>query len=383
MPASNTDTMVLLAQTSKGLFDVLDSELRKLGFDTKKSQDGIYFDNKNKSLNENCYLANLHLRTATRILINIKSCEVGDYDELYQHVFDIDFSKFITVSQTIKMEADVVGSTFKDSRFVSLKAKDAVADRFRKDCDNRPYVDKENPDLIIYIKIYHNMMTVFLDSSGITLSKRGYRKHSTKTPLREHMAAGILLLSNWDQNSPVVDPMCGSGTILIEAALIALNSAPGLFRNSFSFQKWTTFDDNLWSRLLEEAESNEKESLDYKFYGSDISGNAIDASISNAKKAGVIDHIDFKAHAVDDLECNCNKGIVIVNPPYGERLDSDRLTDDYKDLSYALKHKMKGWTSWVLSSDSNLTRNLAMKACEKFSLLNGAIPCKLMRYDIL
>ena len=377
------NSITLLAQTSKGLFDVLDTELKGLGFDTKKSQDGIYFDNKNKSPDENYYLANLHLRTSTRVLIKLKSCEIKNYDELYQSIFALDFSQYIDVSQTIKIEADVIGTIFKDSRFVSLKAKDAVADKFRELYDKRPSVDKDNPDLIIYIKIRHNAMTVFLDSSGITLSKRGYRKHATRAPLREHMAAGILLLSNWDKKSPIVDPMCGSGTILIEACLIALNSAPGLLRNSFCFQKWKTFDDKLWSQLVHKAENMEKESLDFKFYGSDISPNAVEASIANAKKANVSEYIDFKVHPVDDLEYSDKKGMIIVNPPYGERLDSDRLADDYKDLSYALKHKMKGWTSWVLSSDSNLTRNLAMKACEKFNLLNGTIPCKLLRYDIL
>lgn len=377
------DNMVLLAQTSKGLFDVMDLELKNLGFLTQKTQDGIYFDNKSKSLNENCYLANLYLRTSTRVLIKLKSCEIKNYHDLYRRVFELGFSNYIDVSQTIKVEADVIGDTFKDSRFVSLKAKDAIVDRFREDQNERPSVDKQNPDLIIYIKIHHNIMSVFLDSSGITLSKRGYRKHATKAPLREHMAAGILLLSNWDKKSPIVDPMCGSGTILIEACLIALNSAPGLYRNSFIFQKWKTFDDKLLSNLLIEAENMEKESLDFKFYGSDISSQAIESAMLNAKKARVSEYIDFEAHAVDDLSYDGEEGMVVVNPPYGERLDSDRLVDDYKDLSYALKHKMKGWTSWVLSSDSTLTRNLGMKACEKFNLLNGTIPCKLMRYDIL
>ena len=382
----NSQDMVLLAQTSKGLFDVLDNELKILGFETQKSQDGIYFKHSNDNQateNQACYLANLHLRTATRVLRIIKSCEIKNFKELYESMHDIDFSKYINPSQTIKVEADVIGDIFRDSRFVSLKAKDAIVDRFRKDFKIRPDVDKDNPDLIIYLKLYHNSLKVFVDTSGFTLSKRGYRKELVKAPLREHIAAGILLLSNWDKNSPVIDPMCGSGTILIEAALMALNTAPGLLRLSFAFQNWKTFDSDLWDNLTKKAESMEKESLNYTFYGSDRSKRAIDASIINAKKAGVSKYIDFKHHPVDDLEQNFDKGIVIVNPPYGERMESDDLVYDYKDLSYALKHKMKGWTSWVLSSNSELTRNLALKASEKFSLLNGTIPCKLMRYDIL
>jgi putative N6-adenine-specific DNA methylase len=295
----------------------------------------------------------------------------------------IDFSKFFSASQTLAVEANIRDSRFRDQRFVALKAKDAIVDRFREEFGERPNVDKENPDMTVYVRVVKDTASVSIDMSGETLSRRGYRKQAGDAPLREHLAAALVLMTDWNKEDPIIDPMCGSGTFLIEAALIKANIAPGLFRNRFGFEKLKIFNESIWNRLVEGATEQEREIEEITLFGSDRSRSAIEMAKENAKRAGVDAMISFEVLAVEDLEAPAKKGLVITNPPYGERICDKRfLIDDYKDLSYVLKNRFQGFTSYLLSGDPELTTHLGMKASRKYSLSNGPLDCRFLRYEI-
>ena len=246
-----------LALTSRGLFDVLESELKNLGFQTKKALEGVYFYSDWKG----CYRANLWLRSATRILYPISQFTAKDKTQLYQGIKKIPFTDWIFTHQTFKVSSDIVNEQkypiFKDTRFINLQVKDAIADQFQEKYKTRPNVDKKFCDLSVYVKVDEKNIFVALDTSGQSLSKRGYRKSSVTSALREHLAAGLLLMSKWDKKSALVDPMCGSGTFLIEGAMMALNIAPGLLRKSFAFQKWKNFRADIWQEIVNQAVANE------------------------------------------------------------------------------------------------------------------------------
>ncbi|MEQ1876993.1 MAG: THUMP domain-containing protein [Bdellovibrionia bacterium] len=358
----------------------LRAELTEMGMtNIHEVQGGYTFESNWKG----AYQANLSLRTATRVALPILDFPAYEPDHLYHNVLKHDFTKYIDVKGTLAVDATVKDSIFTDQRFVAMKIKDAIVDQFREKFGERPNVDSKNPDLLLLVRVYKNQVSISIDTSGEGLFKRGYRQETVPAPIKEHVAAGLLKITKWDGKTPLVDPMCGSGTILIEAALMAMKIRPGTLRSQFAFQKLKTFQPDAWNEAVTEAMAEEQESLDFKLYGFDRSGKAVGAAITNAEKAGVSDLIEFKRSGVDILEPPCETGIVILNPPYGERLGHpEDLKDSYRDLGFAMKTRFKGWTMWMLSSDKEHAQLLGLRSSERHTVWNGPIELSFLKYEI-
>jgi putative N6-adenine-specific DNA methylase len=304
-------------------------------------------------------------------------------EDLYHNLRKHDFTKYIDVKQTIKIEAAINDCAIVDQRFVAMKVKDAIVDQFRDKYGVRPDVDTQNPHLRIFIKGTKNQYHVMVDTSGESLFMRGYRKEAGPAPMKENLAAGLLMLAEWDQKTPVIDPMCGSGTILIEAAMMALNIAPGSNRRHFGFMDLQDFDEEAWERVLDEAASQEKEDLDFNFYGYDIDRKVLQMAKDNAKRAGVDHVVQFKSESIATVAPPVEKGVLVTNPPYGARLgDEDNLRDVYRDLGYTLKHRFKGWDAWILSGNKDLILDMHLKATRKHFVYNGPLECRFLKYSM-
>lgn len=369
-----------LASTAKGLVDPLEIELKNMGFTNLiKMSSGVFFD----SNWEGVYRANLQSRLASRILKPILDFPAYNGEEVYHNIRKHDFTKYIDPKQTIKIEASVKDSAIKDQRFLAMKVKDAVVDQFREAFDVRPDVDTENPDLRIYVKAIKNRFHVMIDTSGESLFMRGYRKETGPAPMKENLAAGLLMLAEWDQKSPVIDPMCGSGTILIEAAMMALNIAPGSHRRHFGFMDLKGFDEAVWEKVVDEVASAEKQELDFQFYGYDLDRKVLQAAKENARRAGVDHVIQFRSESIATVAPPVEKGLFITNPPYGTRLgEEDNLRDVYRDLGYTLKHRFKGWDAWILSGNKDLILDMHLKASRKHFVYNGPLECRFLKYSM-
>lgn len=368
------------ASTATGLSEVLEQEIKQLGFDkTEKVNNGVYFE----SNWEGCYKVNLHTRLASRVIKPIQDFVAYREEELYGNIRKHDFTKYIEPSQTFRIDAKIEDSAMKDQRMVAMKVKDAIADQFREKFGVRPDVSNQNPGLQVVVKAYRNQFHVAIDTSGDSLFMRGYRKEAGEAPVKENLAAGLLKLSGWDGQSPIVDPLCGSGTILIEAAMMALNIAPGTLRSRFGFMNLKGFDKQIWENLVQEALDAEKTELPYQFYGSDIDRKMVKVAKENARRAGVDHVIDFHSESVATLEPKIEKGLLVTNPPYGARIgDLDNVRDVYRDLSYTLKHRFQGWDAWILSGNKELIADLRLKSTRKHFVYNGPIECRFLKYSM-
>lgn len=368
------------ASTARGLVDPLETELKNLGLKvTDKYIGGVFFE----SNWEGCYKANLHSRLASRILKPVLDFTAYQPEELYSQIRRHDFTKYIKPNQSISIDASVTESKMRDQRFVAMKVKDAIVDQFRDKFGVRPDVDNENPALRIHVRAIKNEFSVAIDTSGDSLFKRGYRRDVGEAPLKENLAAGLIKLSEWDGQSSIVDLMCGSGTFLIEAAMMALNIAPGINRKRFGFQNWLTFEKETWEKVVQEAVDAEKEELPFVFYGYDIDNRVLKSAKENARAAGVDHVIEFKKEAVATVEPPAEKGLIICNPPYGARIgDEDNLRDVYRDLSFTLKHRFKGWDAWILSGNKELIADLKLKSTRKHFVFNGNIECRFLKYSM-
>lgn len=365
----------------KGLVEPLETELKELGLKPyDRSQNGIFFD----SNWEDCYRVNLHSRFASRVLMPVLNFTAYQSDELYNQILKHDFTKYIEPDQTLKVDASTKDSMLKDQRFIAMKVKDAIVDQFRDKFGIRPNVDNEKADLAIYVKAYKNHFSVAIDTSGDSLFMRGYRLEAGEAPLKENLAAGLLQLSEWDGKSAIVDPMCGSGTILIEAAMKVMNIAPGSMRKSFGFMKLKNFNPDVWDKVLNQAIEQEIENCgDLHFYGYDIDRRVLMKAIENAKRAGVNEFIKFKRESVVSLKAPVESGLIVTNPPYGARLgDEDNLRDVYRDFSHTLKNEFKGWNAWILSGNKDLIGDLRLKASRKHFVYNGSIECRFLKYEM-
>lgn len=369
-----------LATTAKGLVDPLEIELKNLGFSgIIKMSSGVFFE----SNWEGVYRANLQSRLASRIMKPLIEFFAYNGDELYNQIRKHDFTKYINVDETLKIEASVKECAIVDQRFLAMRVKDAVVDQFRDAFGERPDVNNDNPHLQIVIKGFKNKYHVMLDTSGDSLFYRGYRKEAGPAPMKENLAAGLVTLAEWDQKSPIVDPMCGSGTILIEAAMMALKIAPGSNRRHFGFMDLKGFDEAAWDKVVEEAASQEIEEVDFKLYGFDIDRKVLQMAKDNARRAGVDHMIDFKHGNITTLHAPVEKGLMITNPPYGARLgDEDNLRDVYRDLGHTLKHNFKGWDAWILSGNKDLILDMKLKASRKHFVYNGPLECRFLKYSM-
>lgn len=387
----------MLAKTFKGLEQVLAQELIELGAnDVQIERRAVSFKGDKALL----YRANLCLRTASRVLVPVAqgqlklkngTSKLKPEDWLYELVKAVNWSLYMTDSTTFAIDATVYSETFRNSRFVTYRVKDAVADYWQERAGKRPNVKVTDPELYINVHIGAERVTVSLDSSGESLHKRGYRVANTEAPINEALAAGMLLLAGWKGQSDFYDPMCGSGTIPIEAALIARNIAPGVFRQSFAFEKWLDFDAELWSEIYND-DSHERE-FHHKIYGSDASFYAIQQATKNVKSAGVQRDVELKQIRLEEIKspyslpCGEGKGevspLVMLNPPYGERLASNKDMELlYGKIGTALKHQFAGSTAWIISSNEAAMKCIGLKPSKKLHLLNGELDCQFNRYDL-
>lgn len=375
---------LMLAKTFKGLEEVLAQELIELGAnDVQLERRAVSFRGDKALL----YRANLCLRTAIRILVPIASFKVKDTDALYNQVKALNWSQYMTADQTFAIDAIVYSESFRNSRFVTYRVKDAIADYWIDKAHKRPSVSTQIPDILLNVHVANEQVTISLDSSGESLHKRGYRVATTEAPISEVLAAGMLLLAGWKGQSDFYDPMCGSGTLLIEAALIARNIAPGIFRSSFAFEKWPDFDADLWNDIYND-DSNERD-FTHRIYGSDASFYAIQQATKNVKSAGVAKDIELKQVRLEELKDLSSlhpftpSPLVMLNPPYGERLKSNKEMEDlYSAIGTTLKHQFTGSTAWIISSNVEAMKCIGLKPSKKYHLLNGELDCQFNKYEL-
>ncbi len=364
------------ATCPKGLEAVLEEELHHLGAETLSSTvGGVFFSGSDKTL----YRANLESRVATRVLKEIKSGFYKTENDLYHLAKSIPWEHFFEPRYTFKITTNAVHCPLKSLNFITLKIKDALADRFRHKKGERPNVESVAPDIHIVAFLTSNRATLYLDSSGTPLFARGFRKESVLAPVKENLAAGILKLLNWQADEALFDPLCGSGTFLMEAFLIAHHIAPGQNRQ-FSFEKWRDFKKDLWLSLKESAQKNQKPIENLRILGSDNDPKALFAAKTNFKNAGFF--IPLTQQNILDSQKSAENGLMIANPPYGERLNEwDEAF--HQQLSHTLKNSWNGWRCAFLSADLEFPKRLRLKPARKIPLFNGAIDCRLFLFPMV
>lgn len=371
-------SFTMVAKTSFGLEEVAAEELTQLGAQQiEKGIRSVSFKGDKTLL----YNANLWLRTVNKILVPIHQFPIKDSDDLYNQIKKMEWENIFDVDQTFFIDAVVSSTLFNHSQFPALKAKDAIADRFREKFNRRPNVEKINPNIKINLYINQkNVCVVSLDSSGDALFKRGYRESRSEAPIKEDLAAGMILLSGWDKKAPLLDLFCGSGTILIEAAMIAFNIAPNLKREEFGFFNWKDFDNQLFNKLKEEAIANRKFS-NTRIIGVDNSGRVLGMCRANLKSIELLDKVSLKLSDFQDYTPSTEPGIIISNPPYGERI-GDGIEALYTDFGDTLKQKFSGWSAWIISSNMDALKNVGLRPSKKLKLFNGSLECKFVQYEM-
>nr|WP_255412477.1 THUMP domain-containing protein [Dysgonomonas sp. Marseille-P4361] len=368
----------MIAKTMAGLEEVLAEELIALGANNLEIGKRMVSFEGDLAL---MYKANIHCRTALRVLRPVYTFNAKTTDEIYKKVKTMNWFEHLTEDSTFAIDAITFSDYFNHSKFVAYRVKDAIADYFMSKTGKRPSVDTKNPDLLINFHIAHDKCTLSFDSSGESLHKRGYRVAQTEAPLNEVLAAGMILKTGWRGESNFVDPMCGSGTLLIEAALIAMNVPPGIYRKNFAFEKWKNFNSELFETIYND-DSGERE-FKYKIYGSDILPEAIDIATKNIKSAGVEKHIELQVLPFEKYEkVPADSGILVTNPPYGERIKPEDLSGLYEMTGERLKHVFMGYSAWILSYKKECFDKIGLKPTKKIQLVNGSLPCEFRKYDI-
>lgn len=372
-----TDKFDMVAKTFLGLEGVLADELRNLGADdVAEGNRVVYF----KGDKEMLYRANFACRTAVRVLKPFLTLRSDSADDLYEQLKSFDWEKLMTVKTTFAIDATVYSENFNNSRFVTYRVKDAIADFFSEKYGKRPSIRLDNPEIRLDVHISGRDVTLSLDSSGEPLFKRGWRVAQTDAPINEVLAAGIILLSGWRGETDLVDPMCGSGTFLIEAALIAANIAPGVYRDNFAFQQWPDYDAELFDKIYND-DSAERE-FTHKIYGSDIEGKAIAIARANVKNAGLNKYVELERRDINDINEVPAGGTLISNPPYGERLNMEDIEQLYSDLGYKFKHTFQGYNVWLICFNEELYHKVGLKPSVRYKLNNGGLDCELLQYVI-
>ena len=372
-----TDKFDMTAKTFLGLEGVLADELRALGAEDVAEGNRVVYFRGNKEM---LYRANFACRTAVRVLKPFLTLRSTSADDLYEKLKEFDWEQLMTVKTTFAIDATVYSEDFSNSRFVTYRVKDAIADFFNEKYGKRPSIRLSNPDIRFDIHISGKDVTLSLDSSGDPLFKRGWRTAQTDAPINEVLAAGIIMLSGWKGDTDLVDPMCGSGTFLVEAALIATNTAPGVYRDSYAFQQWPDYDEELYYKIYND-DSSERE-FTHKIYGSDIEGKAIAIARANVKSAGMSKYIELERRDIRDIEQVPPGGTLISNPPYGERLDIEDIEQLYHDLGSKLKHTFKGYNAWIICSNKDLSFKIGLKPSIRYALNNGGLDCELLQFVI-
>ena len=330
---------------------------------------------------EMLYKANFCTRTAVKVLKPIKEFKAKDADEVYEEAKKIDWEKYMDVKSTFLVDSVIFSENFRHSKFVAYRVKDAIADYWReKSGGDRPNVVISNPDLRVNVHIAEDEVTISLDSSGESLHQRGYKTATVQAPLNEVLAAGLIMLTGWDGECDLIDPFCGSGTILIEAALIAQNVYPGVFRKEYAFEKWKDFDADLFDRIYND-DSQERE-FDHKIYGYDINRQVVQIATDNVLNAGVKDIVSVEQRDFYEFEQPLDKAIMITNPPYGDRITTDDIFDLYETIGKNLKRNFVGNDAWIISHHEELFDKIGFRPSTKYALFNGSLECEFRKYQI-
>ena len=366
----------MVAKTFAGLEPVLADELKSLGAESiKMERRAVSFMGDQEIL----YKANFCLRTAIRVLKPVAEFDVTKKEQLYTHAKKVVWTDFLALGKTFAIDSTVQSETFVNTMYASLKVKDAIADHFREATGKRPSVNTSDPDIRINVHLMGNQCTLSLDSSGESLHKRGYRVGQGEAPLNEILAAGMILLSGWHGERDFLDPMCGSGTLLIEAAMIARGIPPGIYRKSFGFERWPDFNEKLFADIYNGEYEKE---FNGKIIGSDISVKSIAIAKVNIKNAGLSKWIEVKVEDITKLEPPFENGIIITNPPYGERIKPQSIQELYTAIGNTLKNRYSGYEAWVLSGSVDGLKSIGLKPSRKIDLYNGAIACSYRCYNL-
>lgn len=375
------DTNRFFAPCPRGLETVLNQELTELGAqDIKQTDGGVSFAG-SFSL---CYRINLESRIASRVLWQVAHGTYQSEEDVYKSVFSLPWNEWFDVDRTIMVKVSAQRCPLRSLDFVTLKIKDAVCDKFRENSEGkRPSVNTVDPDIRIHAFLDATHFTLYLDTSGQALFKRGLRQVAGEAPIRENLAAGIIMLSGWKPGVPFLDPMCGSGTFLMEAAQMALNISPGLGR-SFAFEKMKNFDAPAWAAMRQESEAKQLPRTLQPIYGSDLFGEMLDLAKENIEAAGLSEVINLKQANVVETSPPAKEGVLVTNPPYGIRLDEqERLAEFYPRLGDALKQKFAGWNAYIFTADLRLPNLIRLTTSRRTPLFNGALECRLFEYKVV
>lgn len=368
------------ATTARGLETIAAQELESLGAtDIRPDFTGVHFSG-DKAL---MYRVNLWARTIFRVLCPIAEFRCLDRKMLVREVERIAWEDYLRPNNTLAVKCTGSNQQLNHTHFTALQVKDAIANRQKQKFGSRSSVDTNNPDLLVNAHIKEDHCIISLDSSANSLHRRGYRLAVGSAPLKETLAAALLDMAEYSPDLPFLDPLCGSGTLAIEAALKALNIAPGLLREKFGFTTWQDFDDSLWNQLLEEAENSQLSELKAPIYASDRDSNVLAQARNNAKLCGVADKIQFTKTELADIEAPAEKGILMCNPPYGERLgEVEELGEFYKLLGDTFKQRFKGWTAYILTGNRQLMKKVGLRTARRLHVYNGSIECTLLKYEL-
>lgn len=365
----------LIAKTFMGLEPILAKELTQLGANNVQIGRRMVSFTGDKEM---MYRANFQLRTAIRILKPICHFKARSAEDVYEKVQNIEWDKYLNEKSTFSVDSVVYSEEFRNSRFVTYKVKDAIVDWFREKTGVRPNISVSNPDIRLNIHIAEDKATLSLDSSGESLHRRGYRQESVSAPLNEVLAAGMILMTGWSGETDFIDPMCGSGTLPIEAALIARNISPGVFRKEFAFEKWNDFDKDLLDRIYND-DTLEKD-FNHHIYGYDVDMKSVNTALYNVRAAGLTKDITIEQQDFKDFKKPENKSIIIMNPPYGERISTPNLLGTYKMIGERLKHEFSGNEAWILSYREECFEQIGLKPSIKIPLYNGSLECEFRKY---
>ena len=370
--------MQLLAKTLHGFEETLAEELRQLGATKiEERKRAVAFEGDLKLM----YRANLELRTAIRVLMPIANFKARNEDEFYDKIKAIDWEQYMTIKQTLAVDAVTASKTFNHSKYIALKTKDAIVDQFREKYKKRPNVRVYNPHLGVYIYIHDEQVNVSIDSTGESLHRRGYRVASVDAPINEVLGAGMILLSGWDKKGLLMDPMCGSGTLLIEAAMYAHNIPPNQLRTHFAFMNWKEYDEEMWGNVKQLAKDHMVEHTD-PIMGWDKNLGCVRKTEQNIEAAGLTGKIEVKRKRFERLEPPEGPGMLIMNPPYDERLEEDNIEEFYEIIGDTLKKKYSGYNAWLISSNMEAIKSIGLRTSRKITLFNGKLECKFVKYEM-
>jgi len=367
----------MVAKTFQGLEDVLAGEVRALeAQDIEILNRAVRFKGDLRVL----YAANYRLRTALKVLVEIDSFNAKNDFDLYQGIQKIDWLRYMDASMSMSVECVLFSDFFSHSQFIAQRTKDAVVDQFREKTRKRPSVDRDNPDIRISVHLQATKVTVLLDSSGQSLHKRGYRPQLHQAPVNEVLAAGLLMIAGWNGKSNLVDPMCGSGTFLIEGAMIAYNIQPGIFRTSFGFEKWKNFDPDLLSDVADQID--ERTDFKFRIIGSDKSAKSLLLAREGLRKSFLDKRVELVHEPLETFVPPAGGGMAIMNPPYDERLKVENISGLYRMIGDRLKKDYQGYQSWIFSGNPDAMKAVGLHPAKKIPMLNGSIECSFRRYDM-